>query len=658
MSTTTPGGDQDGPERSGSTEPSAEPVSVSDPMSPDGQLLTFFDPAHYRSQLRRAQLRRLGRRDGDELDHYVGIGWKAGLDPSPDFSTEGYLEANPDVRAAGVDPLTHWVYFGRAEGRKVVSPAEFADPPRLPPLDGVLADHCDELVAHLSDLGLEVDASDLHAALVGLEPDQPGWFDGVWYLSMNPDVVSAGIDPFVHYTRFGFREHRWPNPEVAARGGTIGSPIDRVLSTRDVRIDTAVRLSTKVSVSVSPSVVIERIQAALADGGRHRLVVAIGHDDFTANVGGVQLCEGLEQREFARRGIVHVFVHPSVPLQTLHPSDGESCVRVVLDGVPLDHDVRLADLTSAWADSELAAAAVDAIVVHSIVGHSPERIGAFIDTVSPRRHLWWIHDFVSQCPNWLLLRNGVDPCGAPPLSSLSCRLCAWGPERVDHLLRLHHLWSEAPWEFLAPSAAALAPVMSGSAPLPDTPVVIPHLELRRAAVDRPPFPSEPPTVRLGFLGEPKAVKGWEVFVALVDSAPEGIEFVHLGAYPGVESGIEFVPLRQTADSVGAMVDAVRSHRLDAILVWPSKVETFSFVAAEAIAGGCEILTHPKSGNVLAMGERHGRVVVFESVEELFAADLLSILSARRRSATPSWEIVIGSGLTPAVLDGRLGGVVS
>lgn len=36
---------------------------------------------------------------------------------NPPFDGEAYLAANPDLRAAGVDPLQHWKRHGRAEGR-------------------------------------------------------------------------------------------------------------------------------------------------------------------------------------------------------------------------------------------------------------------------------------------------------------------------------------------------------------------------------------------------------------------------------------------------------------------------------------------------------------------------------------------------------------
>lgn len=51
------------------------------------------------------------------MEHYVLFGSSSGADPSPNFDPNYYLEQNPDVLAAGIDPLTHFLVFGRDEGR-------------------------------------------------------------------------------------------------------------------------------------------------------------------------------------------------------------------------------------------------------------------------------------------------------------------------------------------------------------------------------------------------------------------------------------------------------------------------------------------------------------------------------------------------------------
>lgn len=49
------------------------------------------------------------------------------------------------------------------------------------------------------------------------EAPMPG-FDPVAYLQLNADVAMFGVDPWVHYLRFGRAEHRDPNPEFSATG--------------------------------------------------------------------------------------------------------------------------------------------------------------------------------------------------------------------------------------------------------------------------------------------------------------------------------------------------------------------------------------------------------------------------------------------------------
>lgn len=113
----------------------------------------------------------------DPLRHYVAFGWKEGRSPHPLFDLQWYLETNPDVAAAGVEPLRHYAEHGWKEGR---------NPHPL--------------------------------------------FNSKWYLEQNPDVATSGMEPLRHYAQFGWKEGRSPNvlfdvqwylknnPQVAVRG--------------------------------------------------------------------------------------------------------------------------------------------------------------------------------------------------------------------------------------------------------------------------------------------------------------------------------------------------------------------------------------------------------------------------------------------------------
>lgn len=70
----------------------------------------FFDEAFYVSQLK-------GDKPADALLHFSQIGWKRGLDPSPNFSTNFYLERYDDIREKELNPFEHFVIHGLDEGR-------------------------------------------------------------------------------------------------------------------------------------------------------------------------------------------------------------------------------------------------------------------------------------------------------------------------------------------------------------------------------------------------------------------------------------------------------------------------------------------------------------------------------------------------------------
>jgi hypothetical protein len=52
------------------------------------------------------------------LVHFVVTGAAENCNPHPDFDTKYYLDNNPDVSAAGINPLAHFLLHGQDEGRQ------------------------------------------------------------------------------------------------------------------------------------------------------------------------------------------------------------------------------------------------------------------------------------------------------------------------------------------------------------------------------------------------------------------------------------------------------------------------------------------------------------------------------------------------------------
>ncbi|EIG63511.1 hypothetical protein [Bradyrhizobium sp. WSM1253] len=55
------------------------------------------------------------------LFHFLRHGWREGRDPTPGFDMRGYLQDNPDVNAAGINPYFHYLKYGMKEGRRLGS---------------------------------------------------------------------------------------------------------------------------------------------------------------------------------------------------------------------------------------------------------------------------------------------------------------------------------------------------------------------------------------------------------------------------------------------------------------------------------------------------------------------------------------------------------
>ena len=133
----------------------------------------------------------------DPLIHYLDAGWQEQRDPNPLFSTAFYLKRNPDVEESGINPLLHYLQTGAAELR---------DP--CPVFDSTY--YVKQLPEPLSP-GQTPLGHYLKFGATGKADPNP-LFDGRYYLKNNPDVVVAGVNPLVHYQLSGGAEFRDPSP--------------------------------------------------------------------------------------------------------------------------------------------------------------------------------------------------------------------------------------------------------------------------------------------------------------------------------------------------------------------------------------------------------------------------------------------------------------
>ncbi|HJQ60737.1 MAG TPA: glycosyltransferase [Vineibacter sp.] len=118
------------------------------------------------------------------------------------FDAEWYREANPDVRAAGVDPFQHYLRHGWRERR------------RASPLFDSLW-----YVAQYPEVGQQSINPLLHFVDQGVweGKDPNALFDTDWYLARSPAAKRSGLNPFIYYLRNNAREGGDPSPAFDTR---------------------------------------------------------------------------------------------------------------------------------------------------------------------------------------------------------------------------------------------------------------------------------------------------------------------------------------------------------------------------------------------------------------------------------------------------------
>ncbi|MCF8233839.1 MAG: hypothetical protein K9G67_15620 [Bacteroidales bacterium] len=150
----------------------------------------------------------------DPIEHFLRVGWKEGKCPSVDFSSAHYLEKNPDVKKSGKHPFIHYLRYGKAEKRPTISKTEQERLSTLKKIidsglwdsDYYLAKNDDVKSAGVNPLLHFLDSG-------GFEGRNPSeYFDTRFYIDQYPDVRQSGINPLVHYILVGREEGKYRLP--------------------------------------------------------------------------------------------------------------------------------------------------------------------------------------------------------------------------------------------------------------------------------------------------------------------------------------------------------------------------------------------------------------------------------------------------------------
>ena len=475
-----------------------------------------------------------------------------------------------------------------------------------------------------------VDPLDHYLDYGGAEGRNPSpEFDSSWYLNRYPDVKNAQMNPLLHYLRFGIQEGR----TIQA----VGKPqISREIRQNKI-VSTPFRSEVPEKILLMP-----KLKLLLDEYLLPSYKIALSHDDYLNITGGAQVTIADEQRQSNQANLGYLHIYPYKKRNLLAEDNALLYLGLNLDGKHLG-DTEAEELIAALRD--LQGKQLVQLSIHHSMGFSQETLQVLLD-IAGNRGIFWLHDYFSLCPSYNLRRNDKEYCGAPEISSNSCRLCSYVQQRklqqpiFEQLFRDNHLDVVAPSRFAYELWQSRFPVKATARIVPPA-----RLNWRRPGYHR----YQSGNIRIGFLGYPLDYKGWEVWMKLVNKldGDHRYNFYHFSTQTGHKGNYQRVEVQVTKHNRMAMVEALRNNQIDVALLWSSVAETFSFTMHEALAAGCFLLTNPKSGNIqhhLLHNPERGLVLADEEVlAKLFETGaILEKVKEYQKNGKPQADLVFDS----------------
>ena len=159
----------------------------------------------------------------DPVEHYLKYGWKEGRNPGPFFDGNKYLAKYPDVKAAKINPLLHYELFGKNENRQAILGFTTENKRTKSKNYKIIAksklfDKKWYLKTYPNVAAAKVDPVDHYLKYGWKEGKNPGpLFDVKRYYAKYPDIKDANMNPLVHYELYGKKEHRVVVPVITPK---------------------------------------------------------------------------------------------------------------------------------------------------------------------------------------------------------------------------------------------------------------------------------------------------------------------------------------------------------------------------------------------------------------------------------------------------------
>ena len=326
------------------------------------------------------------------------------------------------------------------------------------------------------------------------------------------------------------------------------------------------------------------------------VVLAISQDNYLEVTGGVQLTIDKDAKVFLDKGLNFLHIFPYWARNTLDFSTGPSYYGISLNNKLLGfvEERTLLDVFNNTIPEKL-----NSLHIHHTMGFRLSFLDHLLTLNGQNPARFWIHDFITLCPNCVLLRNDIEFCNAPPLNSNACTICKYSSIRPKHVEGYVTLFKKFNLQVIAPSQFALDFWLDHFPLKGIEGIVKPHGQFIHHPTTHKRTPTDP--IKIAFLGFPVFHKGWRTWLKLTDTFCKYSQYQFFLFSNEKKSSAKFKNISVTVDAEDpkAMVKALRKQQIDVAFLWSIWPETYSYTLEEALAAGVFVITNPHSGNIYA-----------------------------------------------------------
>ena len=345
----------------------------------------------------------------------------------------------------------------------------------------------------------------------------------------------------------------------------------------------------------------------------NRYVLALSFGNYLKGDGGTDKVIAEHQRLFNNAGISYIQI---APVGKKADKKRRPFYTMVVDG-QYSNLLEEASLSCFLDGLRLKGHSLCGIFIHHLLKFKLDFIEKICDSTDAPI-FFMLHDYYSICKQYKLINSNGVYCGTGSPTKHKCKACRYFEENRDHtkIISIFYDKYRDRITIISPSKAALNIWNESYGDLGLSYKVIPHQKLESKYKKEE---SQNSIINIAFIGKlvyPKGSELWEEIITSIIPNNNQYKAYYMGVSENNSNSVEKVNVFVTPNEPDAMVNALRKHNIDVVLLWSIWPETYSYTYYEAFAADCFVLTSVYSGNIAGMVSENGNGKVFGSEHDV------------------------------------------